>query len=84
MRKQEEIYQLSKAGEEQKQELRALQTDLIQMAEAKILSVRRTTQEAQGKNTPGTDGIAKLSARQRLALATSLRIDEQASSIRRV
>jgi len=45
----------------------------------------RTTQEAHGRNTPGTDGIAKLSARQRLALvAATLQLDGQANSIRRV
>jgi RNA-directed DNA polymerase len=58
---------------------------LLKSQEAKLISIRRITQDNQGKTTPGVDGKTFLSSVERLKLAKSnIILDGQASSVRRV
>jgi len=52
--------------------------------EAKLLSVRRVTQDNKDKSTAGVDKVKNVSPEQRLALAKSLKIPGVASPLRRV
>jgi RNA-directed DNA polymerase len=53
--------------------------------EAKLLSIRRITQDNQGKITPGVDGKIFLTADERLILAKSkIILDGKASKLRKV
>jgi RNA-directed DNA polymerase len=62
-----------------------LQDKLLKSQEAKLISIRRITQDNQGKTTPGVDGKTFLSSVERLKLAKSnIILDGQASSVRRV
>jgi RNA-directed DNA polymerase len=62
----------------------ALQRLLLRSWYAKLLAVRRVTQDNQGKNTPGVDGIARLEPKERLELAHGLHLDARPQPIRRV
>lgn len=79
---QKRIYTASQRGETLK--VRKLQKLLIKSRAAKLLAVRRVTQENKGKKTAGLDGVKALSPRQRLELAKNLRIDGRAMPTRRV
>jgi RNA-directed DNA polymerase len=45
---------------------------LLKSRAAKLLAVRRVTQDNQGKNTAGVDGVKSLVPQQRLTLAEKL------------
>jgi RNA-directed DNA polymerase len=62
----------------------ALQRLLWRSWYAKLLAVRRVTQDNQGKKTAGIDGIACLEPEQRLDLVHSLDLDARPQPIRRV
>ena len=79
---QKRIYTASQRGETLK--ARKLQKLLIKSRAAKLLAVRRVTQENKGKKTAGVDGVKALSPRQRLELARILKIDGKAMPVRRV
>ena len=64
--------------------VRRLQRLLVRSWSAKCLAVRRVTQDNRGKRTAGVDGVKNLTPRQRLQLATSLRLLAKASPLRRV
>jgi RNA-directed DNA polymerase len=51
---------------------------------AKLLAVRRISQDNQGKNTAGIDGIKSLSPKQRFSLAENLTLTGKGKSLRRV
>ena len=51
---------------------------------AKLLAVRRISQDNQGKNTAGVDGVKSLSPKQRLSLAENLTLTGKGKSLRRV
>jgi len=51
---------------------------------AKLLAVRKVTQDNQGKKTPGVDGVQSLTPPQRLTLARTLTRDGMAAPVRRV
>jgi RNA-directed DNA polymerase len=51
---------------------------------AKVLAVRRVTQDNQGKRTAGTDGVASLEPHERLTLVASLDLDAKPKPVRRV
>lgn len=51
---------------------------------AKLLAVRKVTQDNRGKGTAGVDGVKALTPPQRLKLAHSLRIGHKARAVRRV
>jgi RNA-directed DNA polymerase len=68
-----------------RKELRHLQDTLLKSPEAKLLSIRRITQDNQGKITPGVDGKTFLLPIERLNLAKSnIILDGKASPLRRV
>ena len=50
-----------------------LQRLLLRSWSARCLAVRRVTQDNRGKNTPGIDGVARLTPKQRLRMVTQLR-----------
>jgi RNA-directed DNA polymerase len=51
---------------------------------AKLLAVRRVTQDNRGKRTAGVDGVKALTPRQRLTLATTLHLAHKPRPTRRV
>lgn len=61
-----------------------MQKDLIKSEGARLLAVRRITQDNTGKSTAGTDGIKSVKQEDRYKLSTSLVIDGSCSKIRRV
>lgn len=79
---QKRIYQASRRGEIKK--VRKLQKLLMKSRLAKLLAVRRVTQENKGKKTAGVDGVKSLSPKQRLQLAENLRLTDKAKPTRRV
>lgn len=64
------IYKASQAGETRR--VHKLQRLLLKSRAAKLLATRRVTQDNQGKNTAGVDGIKSLPPDQRLNLAENL------------
>jgi RNA-directed DNA polymerase len=79
---QKRIYQASERGDVKA--VRKLQKTLIRSWSAKCIAVRRVTQDNQGKNTAGVDGVKSLSPKQRINLVTKLRITGKAKPTRRV
>src|ERR1051326_3998504 len=79
---QKRIYQARLEGNTKL--LRKLQRLLMSSRAAKLLAVRRVTQDNSGKKTAGIDGVHSLTARQRLRMAHRLRIDGSAQPVRRV
>src|ERR671932_2339631 len=61
-----------------------LQKTLMRSWSAKCLSVRRVTQDNQGKKTAGVDAIKSLALVQRLELAKNLKLSRKAKPTRRV
>jgi RNA-directed DNA polymerase len=58
---------------------------LLKSSEAKLISIRRITQDNQGKITPGSDGKTFISPIERLNLAKSnITLDGKASPLRRI
>ncbi|NEO66713.1 MAG: group II intron reverse transcriptase/maturase, partial [Moorea sp. SIO4G2] len=64
--------------------VRKLQKTLMNSWSAKMIAVRRVTQENKGKKTAGIDGQKALTNKQRLTLAASLKIQKKAQPTRRV
>ena len=64
--------------------VRMLQRLLMHSWSAKLLAVRKVTQDNQGKKTPGVDGVKSLPPPQRLTLARTLTLDGTAAPVRRV
>ncbi|MFP3032305.1 MAG: group II intron reverse transcriptase/maturase [Wolbachia sp.] len=79
---QKRIYQASKCNDIKK--MHNLQRLLLKSTSARMLAVRRVTQDNRGKKTAGIDGKANLSQRERLKLANSLDIREKAKPSRRI
>jgi RNA-directed DNA polymerase len=52
----------------------ALQRQLVRSRSARLLAVKRVAETNRGKNTPGVDGVAYLSAEEKLDLAEALDI----------
>ena len=67
---QRRIYKASQAGDVTR--VHRLQKLLLKSRAAKLLAVRRVTQDNQGKNTAGIDGIKSLKPDQRLTLVDQL------------
>src|SRR3989475_2119532 len=78
---QRRIYRASQAGELRR--VHRLQRLLLKSRAAKLLAVRRVTQDNRGKHTAGIDGVKSLTPPQRLALAHTLRLDSKATPLRR-
>jgi len=79
---QKRIYQASNRGNVML--VRRLQKLLISSRDAKALSVRRVTQENQGKKTAGVDGVKSLTPKQRLALINKILLGSKVKPTRRV
>lgn len=79
---QKRIYQASLRGDNKL--IRKLQRTMVNSWSAKLLAVRRVTQENKGKKTAGVDRIKSLSPKERILLAKNLKIDGKAKPTRRV
>lgn len=78
---QKRIYRASCRGDVPT--VRKLQRLMMHSWSAKLLAVRRVTQDNRGKRTAGIDGVQSLTAHQRLKLAQTLTLDETARPVRR-
>lgn len=79
---QRKIYDYTKIGNNKAAKI--LQNKLIRSKYAKLLAIRKVTQDNRGKNTAGIDGIKSLSQSERINLVKQIKIDGSASKIRRV
>jgi len=79
---QKRIFQASLRGDTSS--VRRLQKTLMRSWSGKALSVRKITQDNQGKKTAGVDGIKSLTPKARLTLVLSLNINNKVSATRRV
>ncbi len=79
---QKKIYRASVNGEIPT--VRKLQKLLLKSQSAKLIAVRKVTQDNRGKKTAGIDGVKSLTPSQRLKLAHKLTIGYKASPVRRV
>ncbi|AOX04357.1 group II intron reverse transcriptase/maturase [Moorena producens PAL-8-15-08-1] len=79
---QKRIYQASQRGEVRV--VRKLQKLLMKSWAAKMIAVRKVTQQNKGKKTAGIDGKKALTHRQRLDLVASLKIQKKPQPTRRV
>src|SRR6266704_3029191 len=64
---QKRIYQASQRGN--KRAVQKLQKLLMKSEAARLIAVRRVTQDNQGKKTAGVDGIKSVPPKQRLVMA---------------
>src|SRR5437016_4121257 len=76
---QKRIYRAEQRGEVRR--VRSLQRLLMRSRSAKLLAVRRVTQDNQGKRTAGVDGIKSLTPKQRLELVQDLRLNQKAKPV---
>ena len=81
-RLQKRIYQATQRGDVRT--VRKLQNLLSKSWYARLLAVRRVTQENRGKRTAGIDGAKSLQAPARWRLARTLRLDGKATPLRRI
>ncbi|ERT09445.1 HNH endonuclease family protein [Lyngbya aestuarii BL J] len=79
---QKSIYQAVKSG--QKAKARRLQRLLNKSYFARLLAVRKVSQDNQGKRTAGVDGIKNLSPKDRIHLVDKLKQRQKAKSLRRI
>jgi len=68
---QQRIYQAASCGDVKR--IHNLQRLLLSSYSARLLAVRRVTQDNRGKRTPGVDGVASLTPTERIALTHQLR-----------
>ena len=61
-----------------------LQKILVSSYSARLLAIKRVTQENKGKATPGVDGVKHLDPHERMEMAENLKLDGKASALRRV
>jgi RNA-directed DNA polymerase len=79
---QTRIFKASRRGDIKA--VRRLQKTLLRSWSAKSLSVRRVSQDNQGKKTAGIDGVKSLTPIQRLALVNQLNLSSKVKATRRV
>jgi len=79
---QKRIFQASNRGNVKL--VRRLQKLLLSSWSAKMLSVRRVSQDNQGKKRAGVDGIKSLTPKQRLILVSKIKLGTKAKPTRRV
>jgi RNA-directed DNA polymerase len=80
--RQVQIYDSSASNDIYK--MRFLQKQLVNSAGAKLLAVRKVTQDNRGIRTPGIDGRLYTTGPSRLKLASSLRFDGRSDLIKKV
>ena len=78
---QKRLYQASLSGQNAK--ARRLQRLLVKSYYAKLLAIRKVTQDNQGKKTAGIDGIKSITPKQRLELSQNLSKYQKAKPLRR-
>ena len=76
---QRRIYQASQRGDMKC--VHRLQRLLIKSWSTRCLAVRRVTQDNQGKNTAGIDGVKSLDPQQRIKLVRMLKLTRQHSPL---
>ncbi len=69
-RMQKQISHASQRGEIQ--DMHSLQQRLMESEAARLMAVRRVTEENHGKDTAGVDGIKSLTSKERLVMASSI------------
>lgn len=79
---QKRIFRASERGDVKA--VRKLQKTLIRSWSARCLAVRKVTQDNQGKNTAGVDGVKSLTPKRRIQLVGRLRINGKSKPTRRV
>ncbi|MDT9313543.1 group II intron reverse transcriptase/maturase, partial [Limnospira sp. Paracas R14] len=79
---QKSIFQAAKSGQDAK--VRRWQRLLVKSYYARLLAVRRVTQDNQGKKTAGVDGIIAISPKQRFELTERIKGNLKAKALRRV
>jgi RNA-directed DNA polymerase len=79
---QKRIYRARQRGDWKT--VRGLQRLLRRSRAAKTLAVRRVTQDNDGKNTPGVDGVAKLTPKARLEMVQTMNLSDKAPPVRRI
>ena len=79
---QKRIYQASQDGDIKR--MRHLQKLLLSSKSAKLLSVRKVTQDNRGKKTAGVDGVKSLKPNQRLDLVEAINLHKRAKPVRRI
>jgi RNA-directed DNA polymerase len=79
---QKRIYRAQRRGDSKL--VRSLQRLLMKSRSAKLLAIRRVTQDNRGKATAGVDGVKSLTPAERLDLAATLSLTSQAAPARRV
>jgi len=79
---QKKIYKASADNDYCK--MRKYQKMLLRSYEAKLLAVRKVTQDNKGKKTAGVDGVSSIRANQRFKLVESLKLSHKAKATRRV
>jgi RNA-directed DNA polymerase len=79
---QKRIFRASERGDVKA--VRKLQKTLIRSWSAKCIAVRRVTQDNQGKNTAGVDGVKTLTPMQRVSLVNRLSLKGKVKPTRRV
>ncbi|MDT9297037.1 MAG: reverse transcriptase N-terminal domain-containing protein [Arthrospira platensis PCC 7345] len=79
---QKRIFQAAKSGQDAK--ARRWQRLLVKSYYARLLAVRRVTQDNQGKKTAGVDGMKAISPRQRFELVKNIKGNLKAKALRRV
>jgi RNA-directed DNA polymerase len=79
---QQRIYRASNRGDVKT--IHKLQRLLLNSRAAKLLAVRKVTQDNQGKKTAGVDGVKSLTPSQRLTLSQNLKLNDKAQPVRRV
>jgi len=78
---QKRIYRASQRGDVRL--VHRLQRLLLKSRSAKMLAVRRVTQDNQGRKTAGIDGVAQLTPAERLRLVEMLNLNEKSMPLRR-
>ena len=79
---QNKIYLASKSGDVKR--MRTLQKTLTNSYRARLLAVRKVSQDNRGKRTAGIDGVMSITQKQRMKMAKNLRLDGKAKKVRRV
>jgi RNA-directed DNA polymerase len=79
---QKRIYKASQQGNVKL--IHKLERLLLKSWAAKVIAVRRVTQDNQGKKTAGIDGIKSLTPQQRTTLVSVLELDNKSKPTRRV
>lgn len=70
-RLQQRIYRATRRGDWKR--VHSLQRLLLRSWSARCLAIRQVAQDNRGKRTPGVDGVASLTPRERMALTKTLR-----------